>query len=131
MSAQSTQAPAPATNPAKPPYSPGLEGIVAGETAICSIDSEAGLRYRGYDFYELASNSTFPEIVYLLINGELPNKEQLATLRKQLSAECSLPDQVMQMLKLLPRTTHPMDALRTGISMLAPFDPDLTDNSHD
>ena len=128
MAASSTAASAPA---AKPAYSPGLEGVIAGESAICSLDSEAGLRYRGYDIYDLATQATFPEIVYLLIHGELPNKQQLEQLQKTVAPERALPDGVAQMLRLLPKNTHPMDALRTGVSMLAGFDPELADNSHD
>src|SRR5947207_7696831 len=100
---------APATAPNKPAYSPGLEGIIAGETSICSIDSEAGLRYRGYDIYDLASNATFPEIIYLLIHGDLPNAQQIETVKEQLSAERDVPPQLPQMLRLLPKNTHPMD----------------------
>ncbi|MBC8108378.1 MAG: citrate synthase [Anaerolineae bacterium] len=123
---------APSTAPAeKPAYSPGLEGVIAGESAICSLDSEAGLRYRGYDIYDLATQATFPEIVYLLIHGELPNKQQLEAFQKQIVPERALPDGVLQMLRLLPKNTHPMDALRTGVSMLAGFDPELSDNAHD
>lgn len=125
---QSPQAQAPSNKPA---YSPGLEGVIAGESAICSLDSEAGLSYRGYGIYDLANNATFPEIVYLLIHGELPNASQLESIRKQMSAEINVPEPVTQMLRLLPKTTHPMDALRTGVSMLAGFDPELTDMSHD
>jgi citrate synthase len=114
-----------------PNYSPGLEGVIAGTTAICSIDSEAGLRYRGYDIYELASNATFPEIWQLLVHGDLPNKSQLDALKKQLSAERDVPRQIHDMLRMLPRGTHPMDAIRTGISMLGSFDQEINDNSHD
>jgi len=127
----SAPASAPSSAPAKPNYSPGLEGIIAGESSICSIDSEAGLRYRGFDIYDLASNATFPEIIHLLIHKELPNAQQLEAIRKQLSAERDVPSQVIEMLRLLPKNTHPMDAMRTGTSMLASFDPELNDNSHD
>jgi len=123
--------PAAASSTPKPAYSPGLEGVIAGESAICAIDSEAGLRYRGYDIYDLATQATFPEIVYLLIHGELPNKQQLADLQQQIGKERTLPDQVLQMLRLLAKSTHPMDALRTGVSMLAGWDPELNDHSHD
>src|SRR5690348_3468316 len=131
MAAQSQASAQPAASTAKPAYSPGLEGVIAGESAICSLDSEAGLRYRGYDIYDLATQATFPEIVYLLIHGELPNNQQLETLRRQVAKDRPLPDQVLQMLRLLPKNTHPMDALRTGVSMLSGFDPELNDHSHD
>src|SRR5215212_1754902 len=94
----------------KPAYSPGLEGVIAGESAICSLDSEAGLRYRGYDIYDLATQATFPEIVYLLIHGELPTKQQLDALQKTIATERVLPEPVSKMLRLLPTSAHPMDA---------------------
>jgi 2-methylcitrate synthase/citrate synthase II len=118
------------TTEAKPAYSPGLAGVIAGETAICSVDANAGLLYRGYDIHEMATEASFEEIAYLLLNGELPNGGELANFTNQLAAERSLPDPVIKMLRLMPKTTHPMDMLRTGVSMLAPFDKDLNDNSH-
>jgi 2-methylcitrate synthase/citrate synthase II len=117
--------------PNTPAYSPGLEGVIAGESAICSLDSDQGLRYRGYDIYDLATQATFPEIVHLLIHGELPNSQQLEAMNKQIAAETKLPDAVWQMLRLLPKDAHPMDALRTGVSMLSGFDPEVTDNRHE
>ncbi len=119
-----------ATISSKPAYSPGLEGVIAGESAICSLDGDVGLNYRGYGIYDLASHATFAEIIYLLFNGELPTASQLDDLNKKLIAEQNLPNQIVLMLKLLPKQTHPMDALRTGVSMLAGFDDELTDNSH-
>ncbi len=114
----------------KPAYSPGLAGVIAGETAICSVDPNSGLLYRGYDIHDMASKATFEEVAYLLLNGELPNSGELANFTNQLAAERTLPDAIAKMLRLLPKTTHPMDMLRTGISMLGAFDKDLNDNSH-
>ena len=114
----------------KLPYSPGLAGVVAGETEICWVDPNAGLMYRGFDIHEMATKASFEEVAYLLLNGELPNGGELANFSNQLASERTLPDAVTKMMHLLPKTTHPMDMLRTGISMLAPFDPDLNDNSH-
>ena len=57
----------------KPEYSPGLAGVIAGETAICWVDPNAGLMYRGYDIHEMAEKASFEEVAYLLLNGELPN----------------------------------------------------------
>ncbi|MEP6822988.1 MAG: citrate/2-methylcitrate synthase [Chthoniobacterales bacterium] len=115
----------------KPPYSPGLAGIVAGETAICWVDPNAGLMYRGYDIHEMAKQANFEEVAYLLLNGELPNAQQLMDFGKQIAAERTLPEPVTDMLRLLPKTMHPMDVLRTGVSMLAGFDQDLNDHSHE
>ncbi len=113
----------------KPDYSPGLEGVIAGETAICWVDPNAGLLYRGYDIHELAARASFEEIVWLLLQGELPTAEELAGLTRQLAGERSLPSQVQTTLSLFPPGTHPMDMLRTGVSMLAAFDPELNDSS--
>jgi 2-methylcitrate synthase/citrate synthase II len=115
----------------KPSYSPGLAGVVAGETAICWVDPNAGLMYRGYDIHELATEVAFEEIVWLLLMGDLPNASELALARQNLESERSLPGPVVDMLRLLPPNTHPIDALRTAVSMLGAFDPELTDNSRE
>jgi citrate synthase len=113
-----------------PSYSPGLAGVIAGETKICSVDPNSGLLYRGYDIHEMASQASFEEVAYLLINGELPDGKQLAQFTRQIAAERTLPHPVIEMLRLLPRSTHPMDMLRTGVSMLGSFDKELNDYSH-
>src|SRR6266516_1393427 len=115
----------------KPEYSPGLAGVIAGETAICWVDPNAGLMYRGYDIHEMGDKATFEEVAYLLLNGELPNGKQLKDFKQQIAAQRDLPTEVIEMLRLLPKSTHPMDMLRTGVSMLSAFDKDLSDNSHD
>ena len=119
------------TSEAKPAYSPGLAGVIAGETAICWVDPNAGLMYRGYDIHEMGDKATFEEVAYLLLNGELPSAKQLKEFKEQIASQRALPKEVNQMLQLLPRETHPMDMLRTGVSMLSAFDKDLSDNSHD
>src|ERR671937_457724 len=116
---------------AKPEYSPGLAGVIAGETQICWVDPNAGLAYRGYDIHEMADKATFEEVAYLLVNRELPNAKQLKEFREQIAVQRELPKPVLEMLRLLPKETHPMDMLRTGVSMLSAFDKDLADNSHD
>lgn len=115
----------------KPAYSPGLAGVIAGETEICWVDPNAGLMYRGYDIHEMAEQASFEEVAYLLLNSDLPTLRQLEEFKQQIAKERPLPKEVMEMLRLLPKNTHPMDMLRTGVSMLAPFDPELNDNSHD
>ena len=115
----------------KPAYSPGLAGVVAGETSICWADPNAGLAYRGYDIHEMAEQANFEEAAYLLLNGELPNAQELMDFGRQIAADRELPEPVLDMLRLLPKKMHPMDVLRTGVSMLAGFDPDLNDQSHD
>ena len=115
----------------KEAYSPGLAGVIAGESAICWVHPDAGLLYRGYDIHELAKQSSFEEVTWLLLHGELPTMEQLGGFERDLAAERSLPHAVLEMLRLLPARAHPMDVLRTGVSMLAAFDSDLNDTSRD
>ncbi|MBA3883316.1 MAG: citrate synthase, partial [Chthoniobacterales bacterium] len=114
----------------KSSYSPGLAGIVAGETSICWVDPNAGLMYRGYDIHDMAQQANFEEVAYLLLKGELPNAQELMDFGRQIAADRELPEPVLNMLRLLPKRMHPMDVLRTGVSMLAAFDPELNDQSH-
>jgi 2-methylcitrate synthase/citrate synthase II len=114
----------------KPAYSPGLAGVIAGETEICWVDPNAGLMYRGYDIHDMAEQASFEEVAYLLLNGELPSFEELGKFTRDIAKERELPGAVTKMLRLMPRGTHPMDMLRTGVSMLGAFDPELNDHSH-
>src|SRR4030095_9582983 len=101
-----------------PTYSPWLEGVIAGETAICQVDPNAGLLYRGYDIEQLATRLAFEQIAYLLLYGDLPNGAEHERFRQALAKESTLPEAVPTALGLMPRGTHPVDALRTGLSML-------------
>jgi citrate synthase len=112
-----------------PIYSPGLEGVIAGETAISTI--EHGLQYRGYPVGELVENCSFDEVAFLLLHGELPSRKDLADFEKRLAANRHLPKPLRTLLHALPRSTGGMDALRTSISILAHFDPDVEDSSRD
>jgi citrate synthase len=109
-------------------YSPGLEGVIAGETAISTITG--GLRFRGYPVTELAEEATFEEVAHLLLHGELPTARQLADFRQRIAAASTLPAPLRDLLKALPRDTSPMDAVRSAVSVLAHFDPDVQDSSH-
>jgi citrate synthase len=108
-------------------YSPGLEGIIAGETAISTV--EGGLRYRGYPVTELAEECTFDEVAYLLLHGELPAKRQLADFLARVAAARRLPAPLQELFPRLPKSAPPMDTLRTAVSILAHFDPDMGDDS--
>src|SRR5205807_5671493 len=119
------------TTETKPSYSPGLAGVIAGETQICWVDPDAGLMYRGYDIHEIADKASFEEVAYLLLHGELPSFEQLGKFTREIAAARGLPKQVLDALRLMPKSSHPMDMLRTGVSMLGAFDPELNDHSHD
>jgi citrate synthase len=114
-----------------PEISKGLKDVYLDKTEASFIDGQEGkLLYRGYNIHDLAEKSTFEEVVYLLLYGSLPNKKQLAGFDAELRANRIVPDEVIQVLDLV-KTSHPMDALRTGISALAAFDPDVNDNSTD
>jgi citrate synthase len=109
-------------------YSPGLEGVIAGETAISTVTE--GLRYRGYPVTELAEKASFDEVAYLLLHGELPTKQQLSDFNRRLAGQRQLPGPLHDLLRALPPSTTPMDALRSAVSVLAHFDPDTLDSSH-
>jgi 2-methylcitrate synthase/citrate synthase II len=115
-------------NPA-PTYSPGLEGVIAGETAISTV--EDGLRYRGYPVTELAETCNFDEVAYLLLYGELPTAAQLKQFQVRVHAARRLTQPIRDLLAALPKWTPPLDALRTCVSALAHFDQDAPDNSHE
>jgi len=97
----------------------GLRGQSAGETALCTVgQSGSGLTYCGYDVADLAENTTFEEVAFLLFNGELPNQHQLDTYKQELFAQRDLPDALKKVLQLIPKDAHPMDVMRTGCSFL-------------
>ncbi len=114
-----------------PTYSPGLEGVLAGETALCHVDEgEGGLRYRGYAVSELANKSCFEEVAYLLLFGELPTRKDMKDFAAQCAAQSLLPGPVEAFLGVVPSAAHPMDILRTSVSLLGMTDPDASDCSH-
>ena len=111
-------------------YSPGLEGVIAGESAICTITDE-GLSYRGYRIADLAENTRYEEVAYLLLYGDLPNRQQLDAFTAELNANRALPPALLEVLRRVPPGTAPMDVLRSGVSLLAHWDPEVDDNSHE
>src|SRR5919108_5968505 len=89
------------------PQAGSLKDVIAAPTAISTIDGIAGkLIYRGYSIEDLAQNTTFEEVVYLLWEGELPNKKQLEAFSKRLSAGRAVPDVVIQHLRMIPKGAH-------------------------
>ncbi len=108
----------------------GLEDVVITTSSICFIDGDKGiLRYRGYDASELAEKSTYEETAYLLIYGQLPSTEQLASFQAELRKNRPLPADFVKILQMIPYKTDAMAWLRTGVSALASFDPESEDNS--
>ena len=103
----------------KPKKSVALSGVAAGNTALCTVGRTGNdLHYRGYDILDIATQSEFEEIAYLLVHERLPNKSQLDAYKKKLKGLRSLPPQVTTVLEQLPASSHPMDVLRTGVSAL-------------
>ena len=114
----------------KPKKSVALSGTPAGNTALCTVGHSGNdLHYRGYDIKDLATHCEYEEVAYLLVHGKLPNAAELAAYKASLRPLRSLPDAVKQALELLPPSTHPMDVLRTGVSVLGCVAPEGA--SHD
>jgi citrate synthase len=111
----------------------GLEGVIAGESAICFIDGYAGvLSYRGYNIHTLADNATFEEVIYLLWRGTLPTRAELQELKQDLVAHRPIPRRVTDFLASVPKA-GPMDVLRTAVSMLGiedPLTPDMSPSAN-
>jgi len=108
-----------------PNYSPGLEGVPAGITSISKIDSDrSSLQYRGYDVHDLAEFGTYEETAYLLIHVKLPTVAELAAFNELLGSERDVPDEVYTAIGAMPKNADAMDALRTGFSVVAAYDPD-------
>lgn len=111
--------------PFEPKKSVALSGVPAGNTALCTVGRRGNdLRYRGYDILELATKCEFEEIAYLLLYGRLPTSGELTSYKKDLHTMRSLPPNVRTALEQLPASSHPMDVLRVGVSVLATLEPE-------
>ena len=109
----------------------GLREVYIDRTKSSFIDGKAGkLLYRGYNIDDLAQNCSFEETVYLVMNGELPTKQQLQNFDEELKRNRNVSEDIIQIIKLI-KDAHPMDVLRTSISAMAAFDPDVNDNSEE
>jgi len=107
----------------------GLKGVYFDRSATTLIDGRAGeLRYRGYSIHDLAEQSSFEETAFLLLNGELPSRAELEAFDGELKAARQIPGPVYDIIRTI-KDAHPMDVLRTAVSSLAAFDPEVTDNS--
>jgi len=115
----------------KPKKSVALSGTVAGNTALCTVGRTGNdLHYRGYDILDIAETCEFEEIAHLLIHGKLPTAAELAGYKIKLKALRGLPHAVKGALEQLPAATHPMDVMRTGVSVLGCALPERDDHSH-
>ncbi|WP_313495915.1 2-methylcitrate synthase [Stenotrophomonas sp.] len=123
---ESTAAPA-----FKPKKSVALSGTAAGNTALCTVGRSGNdLHYRGYDILDLANTSEFEEIAHLLVHGKLPNKAELRAYKAKLKALRGIPAAVKAALEELPPSAHPMDVMRTGVSVLGCVSPEKDDHNH-
>src|SRR5437879_3174612 len=114
----------------KPKKSVALSGVAAGNTALCTVGRTGNdLHYRGYDILEIADVCEFEEIAHLLIHEKLPNRAELAAYKARLKSLRGLPGTVRGALEALPAATHPMDVLRSGVSVLGCTLPEKYDHS--
>jgi 2-methylcitrate synthase len=103
----------------------GLRGQSAGETELCTVGlTGTGLTYRGYDISDLAAGATFEEVAHLILYGELPNQAELDAYKAKLKGLRGLPEALREVLERIPASTHPMDVMRTGCSMLGNLEPE-------
>src|ERR1700732_2147154 len=118
-----------ATLPNRAKKGVGLSGVVAGNTALCTVGRTGDdLHYRGYDILDVAETCEFEEIAHLLVHGSLPSSSELRNYKAKLKALRGLPLAVLQTLELLPAAAHPMDVLRSGVSALGCILPEAHDH---
>jgi len=114
----------------KPKKSVALSGVAAGNTALCSVGKTGNdLHYRGYDILDVATTCEFEEIAYLLVHGKLPNMAELKGYKSKLKSLRGLPQGVKSALEALPASAHPMDVMRTGVSVLGCCLPEKDDHN--
>ena len=115
----------------KPKKSVALSGTTAGNTALCTVGRTGNdLAYRGYDILDLAQTSEFEEIAYLLVHGKLPTRAELAFYKTKLKSLRGIPAGLKTALEQLPPSAHPMDVMRTGVSVLGCLSPEKDDHNH-
>ena len=114
----------------KPKKSVALSGVVAGNTALCSVGKSGNdLHYRGFDIADLASHCQFEEVAHLLIHGTLPTESELRSYKDKLKALRDLPPSIKSILEQIPASAHPMDVMRTGVSALGCVAPEAGDHN--
>lgn len=116
----------------KPTIDTGLRGVVVASTNISKVDGAAGkLIYRGFLVKDLAENTTYEEVVFLLLYEKLPDRDELAAFKSHLASERRLPDRVVNALKEFDPEALPMDVLQAGVAMLAQDDPEVAKNNRE
>ena len=109
-------------------FYPGLEGVISNETAITNLEGRKGdgdLEYRGYRIEDLADHVSYEEAAYLLLHGELPNVSQLADFDSRLRTQRAVPAELIELLRKIPKSAHGMDVLRTSLSVISHYDPEV------
>ena len=130
MSTATEATAAPATTGPKAKKSVALSGVVAGNTALCTVGLTGNdLHYRGYDILDVAEACEFEEIAHLLVHGKLPNAAELKSYKAKLKSMRGIPMAVQDVLESLPASTHPMDVLRTACSVLGCVLPEKDDHN--
>jgi len=120
----------PETNPAKPKKSVALSGVVAGNTALCTVGRTGNdLHYRGYDILDFADAAQFEEIAFLLVHERLPAAAELEAYKGKLRKLRNLPKELKAALENVPKSAHPMDVMRTGVSVLGTLEPEKADHN--
>jgi 2-methylcitrate synthase len=114
----------------KPKKSVALSGIAAGNTALCTVGRTGNdLHYRGYDILDFADEAEFEEVAYLLVHEKLPTKSELASYKKKLRSLRGLPKELKAALEHIPKTAHPMDVMRTAVSVLGTLEQESEDHN--
>ncbi|SHI26069.1 citrate/2-methylcitrate synthase, partial [Pollutimonas bauzanensis] len=114
----------------KPKKSVALSGVVAGNTALCTVGRSGNdLHYRGYDILDIAETCEFEEVAHLLVHGKLPTKAELAAYKAKLRSLRGLPAALQTALEALPAASHPMDVMRTSVSVLGCMLPEKDDHN--
>src|SRR5688500_18481097 len=115
---------------AKVKKSVALSGVPAGNTALCTVGRSGNdLHYRGYDILHFADKAEFEEIAYLLVHEKLPNRQELAAYKASLKKLRGQPKELKAALEQLPKSAHPMDVQRTGVSVLGALEPEAEDHN--
>ncbi|HKQ29629.1 MAG TPA: 2-methylcitrate synthase [Burkholderiales bacterium] len=114
----------------KPKKSVALSGIVAGNTALCTVGRSGNdLHYRGYDILDFADQAEFEEVAYLLVHEKLPSQAELQKYKSRLKSLRGLPKEVRTALEAIPKSAHPMDVMRSGVSVLGTLEPEKDDHN--
>ena len=114
----------------KPKKSVALSGVAAGNTALCTVGRSGNdLHYRGYDILDFADEAEFEEVAYLLVHEKLPDRAELNAYKKKLQSLRTLPAPLRVALEQLPKSAHPMDVMRTAVSVLGTLEPEKDDHN--